>query len=209
MKTTLYLIRHGATAANLLSPPTLQGRYQDPPLADIGVRQAEITRDLLAIRPIDACYSSPLRRAVQTASIIAQPHGLRPKHVDALVEIDVGQWEGLDWGTIRKSDNKAYAQFMKNPARFGYPGGENFSEVGKRVENAVETILAEHQGQRILVVSHHVVNRIYLAHLLGIPPSGARRVSLDNCGISVVVREAQRTSVTMVNACLHLQGLAA
>jgi broad specificity phosphatase PhoE len=82
MKTVLYLIRHGATAANLSSPPVLQGRRHNLPLTDLGTRQAEITRDFLAIRPIDFCYSSPLRRAMQTASIIALPHGLRPSQIE-------------------------------------------------------------------------------------------------------------------------------
>ena len=66
MRTILYLLRHGATEANLAKPARLQGRRLDPPLAKLGVRQAEATRDFLAIRPIDQCYSSPLRRAMQT-----------------------------------------------------------------------------------------------------------------------------------------------
>ena len=63
MKTVLYLLRHGATEANLGRPSRLQGRRHNPPLARLGVRQAEATRDFLAIRPIDVCYCSPLLRA--------------------------------------------------------------------------------------------------------------------------------------------------
>src|SRR4051794_37077927 len=91
-QTTLYLIRHGATEANLASPARLQGRRQDPPLARLGVRQAEATRALLAICPLDACYCSPLSRAVQTAAIVAEPHGLTPQPLAALTECDVGLW---------------------------------------------------------------------------------------------------------------------
>ncbi|MCE9531166.1 MAG: histidine phosphatase family protein [Planctomycetes bacterium] len=76
MRTTLYLIRHAATEANLAHPPRLQGRKNNPPLAKLGVHQAAATRDFLAIRSIDACYTSPLLRAMQTATIIAEPHGL-------------------------------------------------------------------------------------------------------------------------------------
>src|SRR5438552_3915423 len=78
MRTTLYLLRHGATEANLARPARLQGRKHNPPLAPLGERQAALTRDLLAVRPIDFCYCSPLLRAVQTAEIIAAPHGLSP-----------------------------------------------------------------------------------------------------------------------------------
>src|SRR6516162_11281845 len=129
MTTTLYLLRHGATEANLANPARLQGRRLDPPLAKLGVRQAEATRDFLAIRPIDHCYSSPMRRAMQTAAIVAAPHALAPEPVDALVECDVGRWEGLDWQTIRQNDPDAYERYMSDPGRYGYPGGESFADV--------------------------------------------------------------------------------
>src|ERR1700758_459933 len=123
MRTILYLLRHGATEANLARPPWLQGRRVDPPLARLGIRQAEATRDFLAIRPIDCCYCSPLLRAVQTAAIVAAPHSLMPRPLDALTECDVGRWEGLDWQTIRDSDPGSYARFHGNPAESGYPEG--------------------------------------------------------------------------------------
>jgi broad specificity phosphatase PhoE len=209
MKTVLYLIRHGATSANLSCPPVLQGRRHNLPLTQLGLRQAEITRDFLAIRPIDACYSSPLRRALQTASIIASPHGLRPKPIEALTECDVGRWEGLTWPDIREKDSEAYLRFTKNPAKYGYPGGESFTDVNRRVTAAIESLFARHAGEAILVVGHHVVNRTFLAGVMGLPPDEARRVSLENCGISVVVRDADQTFVATLNASFHLQGLAA
>jgi broad specificity phosphatase PhoE len=61
----------------------------------------------------------------------------------------------------------------------------------------------------MLVVAHHIVNRTYLAGLLGLTPDHARQVSLDNCGISVVVNDGQETSVSTLNAAFHLQGVAA
>src|SRR5262249_35583896 len=113
MKTVLYLIRHGATEANLARPPILHGRKYNPPLAPLGIRQAEATRDFLAIRPLEHCYSSPLRRALQTAEIVATPHGLSPLPIPALTECDIGRWDGLDWQTIRSRDGEAYRHFME------------------------------------------------------------------------------------------------
>src|SRR5207247_10796865 len=97
MRTILYLLRHGATEANLAHPPRLQGRRLDSPLAKLGVRQAEATRDFLGIRPIDHCYSSPLRRAMQTASIVDAPHDLAPQPIDDMVDCAVGQMEDFVW----------------------------------------------------------------------------------------------------------------
>src|SRR5437868_8480648 len=104
MKTVLYLLRHGATEANLARPARLQGRRHNPPLARLGVRQAEATRDFLAGSRLDHCYTSPLLRAVQTAAIVVGPHGLSPQPLEDLTECDVGRWEGLDWQTIRRLD---------------------------------------------------------------------------------------------------------
>ena len=209
MRTYLYLIRHGATEANLARPARLQGRRHNPPLARLGVRHAEATRDFLAIRPIDHSYCSPLLRAVQTAAIVAAPHGLSPQPLDAMTECDVGRWEGMDWQSIRYLDAEAYHRYLANPAENGYPGGESFRDVYDRVSAAVEELLQSHAGESILVVGHHVVNRTYLAGLLGLTPDQARQVTLDNCGISVVVRESGTTAVSTLNAAFHLQGVAA
>jgi broad specificity phosphatase PhoE len=209
MKTYLYLIRHGATEANLARPPRLQGRRHDPPLARLGVRQAEATRDFLAGRPLDVCYSSPLLRAVQTAAIVAAPHGLSPQPYPELTECDVGRWEGLDWQTIRYLDAEAHRHFMADPGQYPYPGGESFGDVHRRAAPALEELLTRHAGGSILVVAHHIVNRTYLAGLLGLGPGQARQVTLENCGISVVVREGNDTRLCTLNAAFHLQHLAA
>lgn len=209
MKTTLYLLRHAATDANLAQPYRLQGRNHNPPLAQLGVRQAQMTRDFLAIRPIDACYCSPLLRAVQTAEIITRPHGLRPVPLEALTECDIGRWEGLDWHTVQQTDAAAHQLFLSDPAQNGYPEGESLADVHLRASAAIEELLQQHAGDSILVVSHHVVNRTYLAGLLGLPMKQARQVSLENCGISVVVRDGAKTTVNMLNASFHLQGVAA
>ncbi|HEV3237723.1 MAG TPA: histidine phosphatase family protein [Gemmataceae bacterium] len=209
METVLYLIRHGATEANLARPALLQGRHHDAGLAPLGIRQAQATRDFLAIRPIDYCYSSPLRRAVQTAEIVSKPHGLKPGILEALTECDIGRWEGMDWASIREKDETACHRFMTRPGKFGYPGGETFADVYNRVAPVLDELLHKHVGHSMLVVAHHIVNRTYLAGLLGLKPDQARQVSLDNCGISVVVKQGESTTVSTLNAAFHLQGVAA
>jgi broad specificity phosphatase PhoE len=209
MRTMLYLLRHAATEANLAKPARLQGRRNDMPLAPLGVRQAGATRDFLAVRPIDACYTSPLLRARQTADIVSAPHGLKPKILHALTECDVGSWEGLDWADIRARHPEAYQQYMADPSAFAYPGGESFADVFQRASTALDRLFDEHAGQTILAVTHHVVTRTYLASMLGLPLKQARSVALENCGISVVVRVGELTSVATLNAAFHLHGVAA
>jgi broad specificity phosphatase PhoE len=166
MRTNMYLIRHAAAEADLARTERLEGRHHNPPLARLGVRQAEVTRDFLAVRPIDYCYCSPLLRSVQTASIIAAPHGLLPQPLDGLADPE-------------------------------------------RVTAAVEELFSRHAGHALLVVAHYDVGRVYLAGLLGLSADQAEQVQLDNCGISVVVRDEHSTTVNTLNASFHLQGIAA
>ncbi len=189
MSTRLYLLRHGATAANLVQPYRLQGRRTDAPLAPEGIRQAERARDCLARHSIQHFYTSPLRRAMQTAEIIAQPHGRSVQAIAELIECDVGRWEGLSWEMIQAGDGEKYQEFLADPATHGYPDGETFADVFARVTPVFEQLLRGHEGEDLLVVGHHVVNRVYLAALLGLPPARAREIKLDNCAISIVVQE--------------------
>ncbi|MFO0929405.1 MAG: histidine phosphatase family protein [Gemmataceae bacterium] len=198
--TVLYLIRHGATAANLAAPPRIQGRRSDPPLVAEGIRQAEEAAALLAGRPVVACYSSPLLRAVQTAELVARPHRLPVVPLDPLTECDAGAWDGLDWGAVRAIDPDGYARFHADPAAFGYPGGESYADVHTRAAPALAELLERHAGRAVVVVAHHVVNRTYLAGLLGLPPGQARRVVLGNGAVSVVVRQGDRTTVRTLAA---------
>jgi broad specificity phosphatase PhoE len=194
-QTHLYLVRHGATAANLSVPPKLLGRNLDPPLAPPGFRQAEEARAALSGVSLGACYCSPLRRAVQTAAVIATPRGLTLQLLEALIECDLGRWEGLDWPAIRDREPDAYDRFHADPARNAHPAGESYGDVYERVSACLNELLERHRGQAVLVVTHHVVLRTYLAILAGLPLSRAREVSIANGAISTVINDGSRTRV--------------
>jgi broad specificity phosphatase PhoE len=108
----LHLVRHGATEANSARPPRLQGRYSDLPLASLGILQAEAARGRLAGIPVYRCWCSPLRRAFETAAIVANPKGLTPHPLEALTACDLGCREGLTWDEVRQTAAAAYAAFL-------------------------------------------------------------------------------------------------
>jgi len=200
----MYLIRHGTAEAHL----SHSAYHDNPPLSKLGVRQAELTRDFLAVRPIDYCYCSPKLRALQTASIIAAPQGLTPVPMDSLVDCEM----------VPAGLNEPLHGFFP-PHRFGrslvlsgpgdFTSAETSSALRARVTSTLEELFMRHEGLAILVVAHNDVNRIYLADLMGMNPDQAGQVQLDNCGISVVVRDALETTVSTLNASFHLQGIAA
>ena len=203
-ETWMYLLRHGATENNVAQPPRLQGRRTDMPLSAAGRIQAGQAAELLRSRPIAAIYSSPLKRAWQTAEQIAAPLDL-PIHVlEAITEIDVGQWEGRDWGEIERSEPEAFRRFIDDPGKWPYVGGESMGQVQERVVPALDGLLAQQAGQSIVVVSHNVVNRCYVAHLMGLPLKRARSISQDNCGINIIRRRGETASLITLNAAFHL-----
>lgn len=206
--TRIYLLRHGATAANLETPYRLQGRGSDRPLDDIGRAQAEAAGRALAGMNLDAVYSSPLLRAMQTARAVGLPHGLAPVPVPQLIEGDVGRWEGLTWDEAAARDPDIHARFMADPGMVPYPDGESFYEVGLRATAAIAELIASHRGGRIAVVGHNILNRAYLAPLLGLPIEKARGIRQANAGINVIEVEPEGRSVLItLNSALHLDGL--
>jgi broad specificity phosphatase PhoE len=200
----LYLIRHGATENNLAKPAVLQGRGLDSPLSAQGRAEAEATAAALERHPISAVYASPLLRARQTAELIAAPHGAAAHVVDALVEADVGQWEGRTWQDIRKAHAEAYARFMEDPGKHPYVDGENLTDVQQRVVPALEDLLSRHPGGVIVAVAHNVVNRAFLAHLLNLPLAAARGIRQDNCGLNLIRRRGEQSTLVTVNSVFHL-----
>lgn len=200
----VYLLRHGATANNLASPPRLQGCGVNLGLSPEGRRQAERTGDFFRSRPLAAVYSSPLLRAVETAHFVAQSQGLEIRPVPSLREVDVGNWEGRSWDEIARDDAEAYGRFRNDPAVHPYAGGETLLEVQRRVTPVLEQLASAHQGQQIAVVAHNVVNRSFLGGLLQLPLVHVRHIRQDNCGVNILDWIDGQFELRTWNCILHL-----
>jgi broad specificity phosphatase PhoE len=138
--TTILLARHGETEWNR------EGRFQghaDPPLNETGCAQARALADQLAATPIDAVYSSDLRRARQTAEVVAARHGVSVTTARGLREIDVGSWSGLTRAEIEQ----------RFPGAADHDGETREAHLA-RVVATVDRIAHDHPGERLLVVSH-------------------------------------------------------
>lgn len=205
----MVLIRHGATENNVAKPPKLQGRRPGVGLSQEGRVQANQLAKFLSKETIAAIYSSPLQRAQETAEIIATEHQLEVQVVQEIIEADVGAWEGLDWGQIQRAHPETYRLFMADSAVDPYLGGENLSQVQQRVIPALEQLMAEHLGSTIAVVAHNVVNRAYLAHLLGLPAGKSFKIPQRNGTINIVrYRDSGEEKVKLItlNALFHFSG---
>ncbi|MDQ2909431.1 MAG: histidine phosphatase family protein [Actinomycetota bacterium] len=147
--TTILLARHGETDWN--RDNRFQG-HADPPLNETGRAQAAELSAALADEPLVAVYSSPLRRALETAEIVATPHGLEPVQVTALREVDVGSWQGLTRAEIEERFPEQFARWLAYEE--GWEDGESYEEMGRRVIAGLLELAAAHEGERILAVTH-------------------------------------------------------
>lgn len=207
MPTRLILVRHGATAINLQRPYRLQGRVLDPDLADLGRRQSQAACEALRHLSVNAVYASPLKRAMQSARIVAEPHRVQVQPQPALAEADVGQWEGLTWEEAKGRDPDAYERFMADPGSHPYAGGECMQDVLDRVSPGFRRLMAQHPQQTIVVVAHNGVNRTYCCHLLGLPLSRVRGIPQANGAVNVIESDGTDVSLVTLNSTLHLEGI--
>ncbi len=182
----LVLIRHGETDWNV------EGRYQgqaDPPLNRRGLEQARRTAASLRGAGLESLYSSPLRRAAQTAAIIAASLGLEVHFEPRLMEIHLGLWQGRLTQDIRREYPALFLQWERAPWETHIPEGETLDQVRARVYAAADHILARHPGQTIALVSHRIPIALLKIRYQGLPQEEVRSIEIPNASWEVISLE--------------------
>jgi broad specificity phosphatase PhoE len=205
--TRLFLVRHGSTEQNERKPFVLQGCEIDGPLTELGREQSAAVGQALREFRIHAVYASPLRRAAETATEIARHHGLPVEIVPDLRECSVGRWEGKSWEMIRADDASTHDAFFADPVNRPHPGGESYGDLLRRVAPAMRQILETNPGRNVVVVSHNMVNRAWLAEYVGIELRHARRLRQMNCCLNLLHHHQGVTELVTLNSVLHLERL--
>ncbi len=187
------MARHGQTEWNAVR--RLQGA-SDVALSDLGRRQAEALGRATRGRRLAAAYSSPLRRAVETAEIALQGRDVPLTIVPELAELGLGEWEGYMVDEIRARDGDPYRRWTQAPLDHPPPGGETLLDVLARVQSAVDRIGHIHAGAGdglggdpgdVLIVAHGGVISVYACHLLGLSLNALWRLRVDNASLTIVV----------------------
>lgn len=174
-RTRLILIRHAE------ADPTMCGRCYgalDVALSDAGREDAQTVSAALADLPITAVYTSPLRRARETAAPIARRHRLPLQTVDDLRELDFGECEGRSYDEIAETMPDLYARWMSAPTDVVFPRGESFLELRERVVAAAARIREREAGGTAVVVTHGGVCRAIAADALELAPAGLFRLAI-------------------------------
>jgi probable phosphomutase (TIGR03848 family) len=202
--TVILLVRHGSTAT---TGTELPGRASGLHLSDAGRAQAEAVAARIAApasgngrkrRSVAAVYSSPLERTRETAAPIADATGRQVQVDDGLLELDIGDWTGLDLKAARKRPE--WATIQRYPSGFTFPGGESFVDMQARIVTCVERLRSAHPGETIVAVSHADPIRAAVAHAMGTHLDLFQRVVVSPCSLTAIAYGTGGPMVLTVNS---------
>ncbi len=203
MTTTIFLVRHAQTNSNLSHFYT---GWSDEDLNDAGYTQTHRLALRLDSLPITSVYTSPLRRAYSTAQILCQPHKLEPKVLEELIDIRFGDWQGLRVDEINRRWPELWQQWRADPSRMTFPNGEGFSAVIDRAVRALQGIVDASQSQQVVVVTHHFIVKVLVAHVLGVPNNLYRNFVVSAASLSVIQTVNGGFRLVRLNDTWHLEG---
>jgi len=200
----VYLARHGETEWN--KELRFRGRA-DIPLNQTGHKQAKAMADALADKKINAIYTSPLQRSIETALPTESAFGLRPTTLQGFIDINYGQWEGLAHGEVQARYADLYHQWEERPEAVKFPDGESLDEVRERSFSAFMDAVAENSGKSILVIPHRVINKVLLCAILGLSNAHFWLLKQDTGCINVIENVDDRFVLVKMNDTCHLKGI--
>ncbi|HEX73881.1 MAG TPA: histidine phosphatase family protein [Dehalococcoidia bacterium] len=201
--TQIILARHGETEWNV--EEVFRGRI-DIELNETGLRQAQLLAEYLSALTIDTIYSSPLRRALKTAEMIAGYHKLDVEITHGLIDFNYGEWQGLPHQEVKDRYMELYAEWMENPHLIQMLSGESLNDVRQRAMDVVSDVIAKYKGT-VVLVSHRVVNKVLICALLALDNSHFWNIRLDTCGITVFTYENGQFILTKHNDTSYLKPL--
>ena len=199
----LVLARHGETVWNV--EKVFRGRA-DVDLDEVGIKQAELLGKYLSNWELEAIYSSPVKRALDTANMIARYQEVAVRIAEGLTDIDFGEWQSRSEQEVKRLYPAILNEWYNNPERVKIPGGESLGDVRRRAVEVVTDVLSKHQGN-VLLVSHRVVIKVLICYLLGLDDSHFWNISQDVGGITIFNYEYGRFVLTRHNDTSHLREL--
>lgn len=176
------------------------------PLNELGKRQAQRLANFIRNIGMSALYTSDLKRAVETAQILAEKLGFEPISDERLRERNIGDWQGLMPDEMRDWYPEAYAKLLADPENFAVPGGESRKDVRTRMLAAFKDILKQDKGETIGVISHTTAIHTLLGGILA--GGYASNAAVSNSSVTTIrLNDAGEWELVALDDVLHLEGL--
>ena len=198
--TQIIVARHGETEWN--ASEIFRGRC-DIGLNETGIEQAEMLGNYLIDLRIEAIYSSPLKRALDTARSVAKHHNLNVNVNPGLMDFNYGAWGSLTHQAVKDKYRELYTRWLKEPHLVKIPEGENLGEVRERAKSLLDRVVSKHSGL-VVLVSHRVVNKVMICSMLGLENSHFWDIKQDLGGITVFEHESGRYKLIKHNDTSYL-----
>jgi broad specificity phosphatase PhoE len=202
MTTTVLLVRHGQTDSNISN---FYMGWSSEDLNEVGYNQVSRLSSRLSSLPVHSVHTSPLRRTHTTAAILAEPHRVKPVVMDDLIEVNLGDWQGLYATEIEQRWTEIWRQWRIDPSSVTVPGGESLTQVTERAIRALHRVVASHQGEVTAIVTHEIIVKVLVAHVLGAPNRIYRRFDINNASLSVVRIAGDQSWLAGLNDMSHLE----
>lgn len=201
--TTILLVRHGESTANLHD--IFAGHY-DPELTALGHRQAECTaRFLFENYTVDAVYSSDLQRARDTGRHFAEKAGLSVTTDSRLREIFAGEWEEKTFAAVEETYAADWDTWRTDPANAVCTGGESVRQLADRVFTALTDIAKENEGKTVLVTSHATPIKVTMWQIMGGDPETLKSIDwVSNASVTELHWDGSRFSLGKISQDAHL-----
>jgi broad specificity phosphatase PhoE len=200
----IILIRHGETDWN--TQQVFRGRA-DVALNKVGLAQAEAVGISLHDRAINALYSSPLNRALDTAHMLAKGRNFEVEREESFIDIDFGVWQGLSHQEVKERFKDLYTTWLRAPHKVTFPDGESLEEVKFRSQRALAKIVENNPGRTVAIVSHRVVNKVLLCSITGLALSHFWYIRQDTCAVNSFEYKDGNYFLTLLNDTCHLKGV--
>lgn len=200
----IFLIRHGTTDWNLSG--RLQG-HSDLGLNARGLEQAAAVAARLKAEKIDLIYSSDLKRAWKTATIIAAEHGMPVTTLPELREIHFGDWEGQTYASIQAREPHSTESWKKDLTHFAPPGGESLAQMAARVADVLARLNSSRAEDCLAIVAHGGPLQVLLCLALGLPPERYWQFHLATASISQLSLYPEGAILDFLNDTHHLNHL--
>jgi broad specificity phosphatase PhoE len=178
----------------------------DVNLDEVGIKQAELLGKYLSNWELEAIYSSPLKRALNTANIIASYQKVGVRVAEGLIDFDYGEWQSRPEQEVKRLYPALHSEWLNNPHKVKMSGGESLEDVRRRAIEVVNDVLSRHQGS-VVLVSHRVVNKVLICSLLGLDNSRFWNIHQDVAGITIFDYVDRRFILTRHNDTSHLKEL--
>ncbi len=172
---------------------------------ETGIEQARQVGEHLKCETIRAIYSSPLKRAYDTASKIAKFHDMPVNAHDDLIDLDFGDWQGRLHKELEEEYPELYHHWLTSPHTMRFPHGETLSSMRRRVERSLKELGSRYGQDTIVIVTHGVVLRVILCILHNVENDKYFEFDMDNCAITIAEFNAGKYSIIVENDTRHIR----